>query len=135
MCWDYRAHQNVEGNIRIGCHTTVGLFMHKIVVALLEKYPQLDIEIYNSASDIITQQVLDLSVDIGIVINPTPQPDLIMRKIGQTETTLWAGLEKTKLQNIHSDEAVIICNPNFRHTQVIFQKCKIENLKLNVFLK
>lgn len=129
------AHQQVEGNIRIGCHTTIGIFLHEILLDLLDKYPKLDIEVYNSASDIITQQVIDLSVDVGIVTNPIQHPDLIIKKISQTETTLWRGIRKSKKQDVHSDEAVIICNPNFRHTQLIFQKCKIANLKFKRILK
>lgn len=141
QCWQNAklqaraSHQHVEGHIKIGCHTTVGLFMHEILLDLLEQHPQLNIEIYNSASNIITQQVIDLSIDIGIVTNPMPHPDLIVRKISQTETTLWIGLKKSQLQNIHSNEAVIICNPNFRHTQLIFHKCKVANLKFKRMLK
>ncbi|MBA3662376.1 MAG: LysR family transcriptional regulator [Gammaproteobacteria bacterium] len=135
QCWHntkleaLASNQRIAGQVRIGCHTTIGIFLHNILLELLEKYPELNIEIYNATSNIINHEVSNLMIDIGIVINPIQHPDLIIRKISQTETSLWTGEGKRKIQNIHSKDTVIICNPTFRHTQLIFQKCKIAHLK------
>src|SRR4029079_18670568 len=82
------SHSEVQGQIKIGCHSTVGYFIHGLLTELLEKYPALDLEIRNATSDIITQAVIDLNLDIGIVSNPIHYPDLILRKINETDITL-----------------------------------------------
>lgn len=139
QCWQNTmlaaraSHRVVEGRATIGCHTTVGIYMHQIVFAILNKYPKLDIEICNALPNTILQQVVDLTVDIGLVSNPIQHPDLIMKKITQTEITFWAGVENNALQDFHSENTVIICNPDFDHTQRIFKK--VPKLKTKRLLK
>jgi DNA-binding transcriptional LysR family regulator len=129
------SHQKVEGHIKIGCHSTIGLFFHVFLPELLETYPQLDIELCHHTSDIITQQVIDLTIDIGIVTNPIHYPDLIIRKISETDTTLWVGKGKHKIQDINADEAVLLYHPDVRHTAIILQKCKAANITFKRMMK
>jgi len=131
-CWqntqfEVRAcHHEVEGRIKIGCHSTTGLFIHGFLGELLRNYPKVEVDIHSAASETLTQKVVDLEIDIGIVSNPIAYPDLISRKISDTETTLWISKKY-----MHSDEAVIICNPDILHTQFILQKLKSEKIKFS----
>lgn len=129
------SHQKVEGLVRIGCHSSVGLFIHGFVMKLLNEYPDIDIEVFTSISSNITNEVINLNIDIGIVSNPIQYPDLIIKKINETETSLWTGKGNSKIQDVHSGEAVLICNPEFHHTQPIMQKCKNENFKFKRLIK
>lgn len=129
------SHNQVQGHIRIGCHSTIGLFIYGFMKGLIEKYPKLDIDIHTSTSTMISQRVIDLDIDIGIVSIPTKSPDLIMKKINETEYSLWVGKGNHPIQDIHSDNAVIICNPDYYLTQIILQKCKAANLNNKRILK
>lgn len=129
------SHNEAQGHIKLGCPSTVGLYLHKGVGELLEKYPALDIEIRHASSDVITQAVINLNIDIGLVTNPVHYPDLIIRKISETDITFWVGAGKRKIQDIHSDAAVLICDPEIPYTKLLLQKCKSENIKFNRILK
>jgi len=129
------SHNQVQGQIKLGCHSTIGLFIHGLLAELLEKHSELDIELRHASSDIITQSVIDLSIDIGIVSNPIPYPDLIIRKIYESDTTFWIGDGNRNIQNIHTKEAVLICDPEMYQTQLMLKKCKTSNIKFNRILK
>jgi len=53
------SHHQMQGQIKLGCHSTVGLFIHGFIAELLEKYPALEIELRHAPSDIITQAVIN----------------------------------------------------------------------------
>lgn len=129
------SNNQVQGQIKLGCHSTVGLFIHGFVAAVLEKYPALDIELRHASSDVITQAVIDLTIDIGIVSNPIHYPDLIIRKIHETDITFWIGAGKRNIQDIHTRDAVLICDPEAPQTQLMLKKCKMANLKFKRILK
>lgn len=129
------AHEEVQGHIKIGCYSAVGGFLHGIIAELLEKYPKLNLELLHDYSDEVTQQVIDLNVDIGIVSHPIQYPDLIIRKICDTETTLWIGAGTSKLQNLNSGEAVLICHPEAIHTSLMMQQCKLANINFDRIMK
>lgn len=118
------SHQHVEGHIKIGCHPTVGLFIHPYITDLLLDYPKLDIELNHSTSAIITQQVIDVLLDIGIVTNPMQYPDLVIHKLSEYSTTLWTSSDKQKTQDIYSGEAILICDPNTHYAKTIIKQCK-----------
>lgn len=129
------SHNQMQGQIKLGCHSTIGLFIHGLLAELLEKHPTLNIELRHAPSDIITQSVIDLSIDIGIVSNPIPYPDLIIQKIYESDITFWIGDGNRNIQNIHKTEAVLICDPEMVHTQLMLKKCKTSNIKFNRMLK
>lgn len=129
------AHQEVQGKIKIGCHSTTAIFLHGILCELLEQYTGLEIELCHGYSENLTQQVIDLNLDIGIVTNPIQYPDLIIRKITETDTTLWVGKGNREIQKIHSPDSILICNPAVRHTQIMLQQCKTRKINFRRLLK
>jgi len=129
------SHNQVQGQIKLGCHSTVGLFIHGFITALLEKHTALDIELKHASSDVITQAVIDLKIDVGIVTNPIQYPDLIIKKISEKDITFWVGSGKRNIQNLYSEEAVLICNFEAPYTQSLLKKCKTCDIKFKRILK
>jgi DNA-binding transcriptional LysR family regulator len=58
------------------------------------------------------------------VINPVKHPDLIIRKLGIDETRFWVSDGNKKIQDIHSEHAVVICNPNTTQAQYLLNRIK-----------
>ncbi len=123
------SHQDVRGEITLGCHTTVALYFHGFLPQLLEKHPKLTFTLKHDISQNITDQVIDSLIDIAIVNNPLKHPDLIIRKLKDFEFTFWKGHGLRATQDIHSDQLVIVCDPNIARTSFLLKKWKNKNLK------
>jgi DNA-binding transcriptional LysR family regulator len=71
------------GMIRLGLHSSFGqLFLPKIIRTLGEKFPQLELEIFDQASFQTTRKILDNEIDFGIVVSQIKSPELIQKNIG-----------------------------------------------------
>jgi len=115
----------VQGSFTIGCHPSVALYsLPRFLHELLEKYPKLEIKLKHNSSRKVTEQVINLSIDIGIVVNPVKHPDLVIKKIDDDKVTLWRGAGKHDIQDIHSERALFICDPDLMQTQAILGKLK-----------
>lgn len=122
------SHHEVEGSVKIGCYSATGFYLHPVINDLLTKYPKLNIELVHLPSEKIVDKVIDLTVDIALVTNPIQYPDLIIKPIAETHTTLWTTNKPSKLQKIDSGEAVAICHPDIRQTAILLNKCKLANI-------
>lgn len=121
--------EEVQGSITIGCHTSVALYsLPRFLGALLEKYPNLDIRLQHDLSRKITEQVINLKLDIGIVINPVKHPDLVIQRLDSDKITLWTSTPKYKIQNLESGAAVIVCDTDLVQTQSILKALKKQKL-------
>ncbi len=118
------SHHKVEGSVKISCYSVTAFYLHPVINELLSKYPDLDIELLHLPPDKIVQEVIDLSIDIAIVTNPIQYPDLIIKPISEVSTTLWTNNKISHLQDIHSENAVVICHPTIRQTAIILNQCK-----------
>lgn len=119
------SHRDTQGSFVIGCHPTLALHcLSGFLPSLLEQYPKLEISFEHDVSRKITEQVISLAIDIGIVVNPIRHPDLIIRKLCDDEMTLWRANVKSKIQQFNSDIATIICDPQLTQTQVLLKTCK-----------
>src|SRR3990167_3122016 len=126
------SHQKVQGYFTLGCHSTIAIYMVSGFLAdLLEKYSKLEIHLKHDISRKITEQVINLSIDIGIVVNPFKHPDLIIRKICDDEVTFWVGEGTRKIQNIDSTEAIILCEPDLTQTQTLLKIIKKTGVATN----
>lgn len=116
------AMNEVQGRFSLGMHPSVARYSLPLFLPdLLSKHPELDISLNHDLSRNITQKVLELALDIAIVINPIPHPDLIMRLLGKDQLTLW-----TSKKNKHHD--VLICEPSLIQTQSILGKLKKQHM-------
>ena len=119
------SQQEVQGYFTLGCHSTIAIYMVSGFLAdLLENHPKLEIHLKHDISRRITEQVINLSIDVGIVVNPFKHPDLIIRKLCDDEITFWVGEGTREIQNIHSKQAIILCDPDLTQTQSLLKKCK-----------
>lgn len=117
-----------QGTYSIGCHPSVALYsLHGFLPQLLNKFPRLNIKLHHDLSRKITDGVIDSSIDIGIVVNPIKQPDLIIKKLCDDEVGLWVSAKQNThhdLKEILRNDNVLICDPGLLQTQTIFRKLK-----------
>jgi len=114
-----------QGSFTLGSHPSVALYsLPRFLPELLEKYPKLEIKLKHDSSRKVTEQVINLSIDIGIVVNPVKHPDLVIKKIDDDKITLWRSAGKRDIQDIHSGRALFICDPDLMQTQTILRKLK-----------
>lgn len=119
------SQQEMQGYFTLGCHSIIAIYMVSgFLPDLLENYPKLEIHLKHDISRRITEQVINLSIDIGIVVNPFQHPDLIIRKLCDDKVTFWVGEGAREIQNIHSKQAIILCEPDLTQTQSLLKKCK-----------
>lgn len=119
------SQEEVQGYFTLGCHSTIAIHtVSGFLSVLLENYPKLELHLKTDISRRITEQVISLSIDIGIVVNPFKHPDLIIRKLCDDEVTFWVGDGKRKIQDIHSRQSVILCDPHLSQTQYLLDKIK-----------
>jgi DNA-binding transcriptional LysR family regulator len=106
----------VTGRFRVGCHASVARYSLPLFLPqLLADHPSLDIELEHDLSRHITQKVLNLEIDLGIVVNPEVHPDLIMKSLATDVVTLW------KSKGLTSAE-VLVCEPSLLQTQKMKSK-------------
>lgn len=119
----------IQGSFTIGCHISLGLdTLPRFLADLMEKNPKLEIKLEHDLSRKITDHVINLTVDIGIVANPIRHPDLVIKHLYHDRVQLWTNGSKRKNTNPHSGEAVFICDPDLIQTKNILKKLKKENI-------
>lgn len=126
------SHLEVQGNFTIGCHTSMA--MHSIsgfLPQLLTDYPKLEIKLKHDISRKILEEVVNLSIDVGIVANPLKHPDLVITKLCNDEVTFWSSNKKSPLQDLDSERAVVICDPELTQTQTLLKKMKKMGITFN----
>src|SRR3990167_3087586 len=118
------SHYAVQGSISIGCHPSIALFsLPKFLPELLATYPKLEVRLKHDLSRKILENVIDLSVDVGIVVNPIKHPDLVLQKLFDDKVTFWHSTDtQHPHQNLHSGEALIICDPELLQTQWLLKR-------------
>lgn len=123
----------VQGRVTLGCNVSVALYcLSSILKQVFLYYPKLEVQLVHMISRDITEQVINLSVDLGIVVNPVKHPDLIIHKLGKDEFKLWsASGEKNKLNDLNSGQAVILCVPDLFQSQWMLKQLKKKKIKYN----
>ncbi len=122
--------RGVQGSYTLGCHTSIALYTLPLFLpALLEDFPQLELRLIHDLSRKITESVIRMETDLGLVVNPVRHPDLIIRKICEDEVTFWVGEGKTSVQDFRSGEAVLICDPALLQSQVLLKKMEKSGIR------
>ncbi|MES2856406.1 MAG: LysR family transcriptional regulator [Bdellovibrionota bacterium] len=108
----------VRGRLNVGCHASVALFsVENFVTPLFKNYPDLMIDFHHDLSRKITERVISFEIDMGIVVNPVPHPDLRLIHLADDDVTLWRGPGAIC-------EDVLICDPELAQTQDLLGKLK-----------
>lgn len=119
----------VQGNIILGCHPSVALnFLPKFLPKLLTTYPQLEIQLKHDLSRKVAEEIINLNIDVGIVVNPIQHPDLIIKPIFHDEVTCWQ-TSTLPLKAATSEENIIICDPDLIQTQWLLKRLHKKTLK------
>lgn len=125
--WDSIKHHaiavtnEVQGTFTLGCHPSIALCtLPAFLTKLLTSHPKLEIHLVHDLSRKITEQVVNLHLDLGIVVNPLKHPDLIMKKLMDDKVTLWRSpqFEEEQIQS------VLLCDLELSQTQSILKKLK-----------
>lgn len=108
----------VRGRFTIGCHPSVARYSLPLFLPkLLSEHGDLEIDLHHDLSRNITQKVLSLDLDLGLVVNPVPHADLIMKLVAKDSVTLW---QSKRLKNADT----LIGEPSLIQTQAIMSKLK-----------
>jgi DNA-binding transcriptional LysR family regulator len=120
------AYHHPAGQVTLGCHQSVAL--HSIpgfLPSLLMKYPKLELRMSHGFSYNLIDKISKFEIDIGILVNPVKQPDLIIRKLYDDYDTFWYAKNKkaSSLKN-----PTLLCDLDRSQTQILLKKHK----KLNI---
>lgn len=116
--------REVKGSVKIGCHPSVGLYsLSRFLPTILREYEELEVSLTHDLSRKIMDKVINYEVEMGIVINPTDHPDVVLNKLAEDEVKLWKS--KAKCPN------VLICHPELTQTQDILRKSKKLGVKFD----
>ncbi len=122
--------QEIQGRYTLGCHPSVALFsLSSLLADLLEAHPDLEIKLMHNLSRKIAEQVIQMEIDIGIVVNPVRHPDLIIRKLCSDEVTFWVGKGHRGIQDFQDGKAMLICDPDLIQTQDLLKRLKKKGLR------
>lgn len=115
--------EEIHGVYSIGCHPSVALYtVPSYLKKLLNSYGALELKFTHDLSRKITEEVISNRLDYGIVVNPAPHPDLIIKNMLTDEVTFWVSKKPTPLQDPKSDSAVLICDPDLLQTQSLMKQ-------------
>lgn len=67
------------GKLALGCHDSLGsYFLPGFLSSFLHQYPSITLNLENHSSSKIREMVIEGEVHYGLLVNPTPHPDLVM---------------------------------------------------------
>lgn len=126
------SHNEVQGSFVIGAHPSV--ILHAIptfLPALLAKHPKLEVHFEHELSRKITEGVINLSIDLGIVVNPVRHPDLVMQKLTNSKVTFW---QAEHLNQAIKDNVTVICDIELNQSQILLKNLLKKGIKYNRML-
>jgi LysR family transcriptional regulator, cell division regulator len=106
----------VTGVLRLGCHVSVALYsLHHFLPKIYKKYSGVDIVLEHDLSRKIVDSIIHYRLDLGIVVNPTKHPDLVITKLCTDTVGIWSA---------PNAEPVLIYDPQLIQSQTILRKLR-----------
>ncbi len=103
------------GSVKIGCHPSIAAHSFgRLYPAILSRFPSLQIECEFATSLEVTRRVSDLSLDVGLVINPVKTSNLVARVLSQEFVAVWGAREE--------NSGTIIYNPEMYMAQKVVSR-------------
>jgi len=125
------SEQELTGSYSIGSHTSVALYtLPHTLPQIYKKHTNIDINLTHDLSRKITEQVISYKLDIGIVVNPTAHPDLIISKVCTDKVQFWAHKKWDS-----SKEQTLIYDPELIQSQSILKKLKKKSIHIKQHIK
>jgi DNA-binding transcriptional LysR family regulator len=113
-----RDGQELRGRYVLGCHPSVALYtLPRLLPGVLRSHPALELKLAHDLSRRIAEDVISFKIDFGIVVNPPPHPDLVIRKLFTDEVSFWiaAAAKPAELDTL-------ICDPELVQTQKLLRQ-------------
>lgn len=111
--------ESVSGRYTIGAHPSVALYsLDKFLPGLMHKYPELEVSLHHDLSRKITEEVISLKCDFGIVVNPVRHPDLVIVTLAKDVVRPFA----VKTIKKYEPGLCLICDDNLVQSQKILRE-------------
>lgn len=111
--------QQVIGQVRIGCHSTLAPFMSEMVSKLLQQYPHLQLHFQHDLTPQIIEKIVRGQIEIGITTDPYQHPELIIQQIAETEFSLWKSASVQEEIDLLAEDTLFICDPQLAPTHYL----------------
>ncbi len=113
----------VSGQFKLGVHTAVARYaLPPFLKKLLKEHNALEIQLRHDLSRKIAEEVISWKLDFGIVVNPPPHPDLVIKTLCEDTVTFWC----------HGEDYlkdVLICEPDLLQTQSLLSKMEKKGIR------
>jgi DNA-binding transcriptional LysR family regulator len=107
--------------LKVGAHSAVSSYLYPLFLnTLVTANPSLQLETMTATSLEVTRLVADLKLDLGFVVNPIRNTDLVMKILGNDHVFCWS--------KSHQPEAVIYYNPDMFQGSHLLKKFKKSRL-------
>lgn len=113
----------IRGNIRLGCHSAVAQYaLPSLLPDFLQKFPDLSVTLTHGLSRHVTEMIVNSQLDVGVVVNPVANPNLVIKELAQDRVTVW------KSKNCQNSDVLII-EPSLLQTQDILRKLEKKGIR------
>jgi DNA-binding transcriptional LysR family regulator len=100
------------GSFIIGCHESLGAyFLPAFMTDFLKRSPRVDIALWNGSSAGVRDAVVQREVHFGIVVNPSPHPDLVLVELFPDAVKFFVSASEPVLETIEEARARIANGP------------------------
>ncbi|MFM6947379.1 MAG: LysR substrate-binding domain-containing protein [Aquirufa sp.] len=128
-------HQKIEGRLKIGVIPTIASSMIPIILKpMMDKYPKLNLEIYEVTTNQLVKNLLEGKLDIGILSTPISNHDLETNLLYVEELKLYGffdGKEKTIKKSDLANQRMFLLQEGHCLRDQVIQLC---DLKKNNYL-
>lgn len=127
---------DIQGSYTVGCHASMAMrILSHFLPQMMAEHPRLEVKLRHDISRRITEDVISMKVDTGIVVNPVQHPDLVIQRLGTDEVTLFkAAGKKNETQDMARGSAVLVCDPDLAQSQFLLKEMRKYNLSFSRML-
>lgn len=94
----------IPTTVILGCHSAVGLyFLPAFFSQIALSIPSYRIQVKHDLSRNIQMEIQAGKIDVGVVVNAVPNPDLIIKKIAEDKVCVWKSRKKSPQNQILAD--------------------------------
>ena len=114
--------QEISGVIRLGCHTAVAQYtLPHFLPDFLFQHPAISLQLHHGLSRHINESIISGQMDVGLVVNPSPHPDLVIKEVLKDKVTFWQSKS-----NRNPD--VLIYDPSLLQSQNLLKKISLKKI-------
>lgn len=115
----------VKGTIKLGVHPSVAIYTLPLFMSkILNDFPALRFELHHDLSRRVLEDVANQKIDLGLVINPDPRPQLVIRYLWDDYVTVY---HHKKIKN----DSILIYDPNLSQVQAVIRQLATQNIQFS----